>query len=124
MASIPVDLELKKAFQELQTKMIETTQKLKMSDIQIESLKKTIQHAKLTDSEILSLPADTRMYQGLGRTFLLTTPQDIKKDIEEKIKTSDEKIKNLESNKVYLEKSLKESEDNLREMIAQKQKGH
>ncbi|XP_013792665.1 prefoldin subunit 1-like [Limulus polyphemus] len=96
MASIPVDLELKKAFQELQTKMVETTQKLKMSDIQIESLKKTIQHAKLTDSEILSLPADTRMYQGLGRTFLLTTPQDIKKDIEEKIKTSDEKIKNLE----------------------------
>ena len=33
-----------------------------------------------------------------------------------------DKIKKLETNKEYLAKNLKESEDNLRELVAQKQK--
>ena len=33
-----------------------------------------------------------------------------------------DKIKKLETNKEYLTKNLKESEDNLRELVAQKQK--
>ena len=33
-----------------------------------------------------------------------------------------EKIQKLEANKEYLAKNLKESEDNLRELVAQKQK--
>ncbi|PSN40340.1 Prefoldin subunit 1 [Blattella germanica] len=72
-----VDLELKKAFSELQQKMLETTQKLKLADIQIESLKRSQQHAQLTEKEI-------------------------------------------SNNKNYLERNLKESENNLREMVQQR----
>jgi hypothetical protein len=42
------DLELKKAFGELQGKMVETQQKMKLSDLQIENLKRTITHSQLT----------------------------------------------------------------------------
>ncbi|XP_047907473.1 prefoldin subunit 1 isoform X2 [Anser cygnoides] len=63
----PVDLELKKAFTELQAKVIDTQQKVKLADIQIEQLSKTKKHAHLTDTEIMMLVDETRMYEGVGR---------------------------------------------------------
>jgi len=55
------------AFQELQTKMVSTTQQLKIADFQIEQLKRQIVHAKLVEKEIDSLPKDVRTYEGVGR---------------------------------------------------------
>ncbi|NXS45728.1 PFD1 protein, partial [Balaeniceps rex] len=63
----PVDLELKKAFSELQAKVIDTQQKVKLADIQIEQLSKTKKHAHLTDTEVMMLVDETRMYEGVGR---------------------------------------------------------
>lgn len=120
-STLPVDLELKKAFQELQVKMIETTQKLKMSDLQIEALRRSIQHSKLTDQEISSLPSGIRTFEGIGRMFILTNPKEVSNNLEKKMQSAEEKIKTLEASKNYLEKSLKESEDNLRDMIVSKQ---
>uniref|UniRef100_A0A674K5K4 Prefoldin subunit 1 n=1 Tax=Terrapene triunguis TaxID=2587831 RepID=A0A674K5K4_9SAUR len=65
----PVDLELKKAFTELQAKVIDTQQKVKLADIQIEQLNRTKKHAHLTDTEIMTLVDETRMYEGVGRIF-------------------------------------------------------
>ena len=44
-------MELKKAFMELQSKMVDTKQKLKMADLQIENLKRTITHSGTKYSE-------------------------------------------------------------------------
>ncbi|KAF7461637.1 Hypothetical predicted protein [Marmota monax] len=63
----PVDLELKKAFTELQAKVIDTQQKVKLADIQIEQLNRTKKHAHLTDTEIMTLVDETNMYEGVGR---------------------------------------------------------
>ncbi|GBN76783.1 Prefoldin subunit 1 [Araneus ventricosus] len=122
MTSKGVDLELKKAFQELQAKVLDTTQKLKLADIQIDSLNKTIQHAHLTQLELKSFPEDTSMFNGVGRMFLLTPQDKIISMLSEKIQTSQDKIKELETTKSYLERSMKESEENLRELVASKQK--
>ncbi|XP_038952889.1 prefoldin subunit 1 isoform X1 [Rattus norvegicus] len=62
-----VDLELKKAFTELQAKVIDTQQKVKLADIQIEQLNRTKKHAHLTDTEIMTLVDETNMYEGVGR---------------------------------------------------------
>lgn len=121
MAASAVDMELRKAFQELQVKMVETQQQLKLLDMQVEQQRRLQQHAKLTESEIAGLPDGTKMFEGVGRMFLLHDKPTIKSVLEEKIKSSDEKIKNLEGSKTYYQKKLKESEDNLREMVAQKQ---
>ncbi|CAI5642317.1 prefoldin subunit 1 isoform X1 [Oreochromis niloticus] len=113
----PVDLELKKAFSELQVKMIDTQQKVKMADLQIDQLTRVQKHAKLTHAEIATLPDNTRLYEGVGRMFILQSKEEINNLLTDKQKTADEKIKELEQRKVYLERSVKEAEDNIREML-------
>ncbi|KAL7638634.1 UNVERIFIED_CONTAM: hypothetical protein RMT77_011206 [Armadillidium vulgare] len=115
------DLELKKAFIELQGKVQETNQKLRIADVQIDSLKKQITHAQLTDKEIQNLGASTRVYESIGRMFLLTDIPKVRENLTQKVNKCNDKISSLQSNKTYLEKSLQESQNNLREMIKFKQ---
>lgn len=92
----PVDLELKKAFTELQAKVIDTQQKVKLADIQIEQLNRTKKHAHLTDTEIMTLVDETNMYEGVGRMFILQSKEVIHNQLLEKQKIAEEKIKELE----------------------------
>ena len=46
------DMELKQAFAELQAKVVESKQKIKLHDLQIENMKRSITHSTLTDTEI------------------------------------------------------------------------
>ncbi|XP_028451795.1 prefoldin subunit 1 isoform X2 [Perca flavescens] len=112
----PIDLELKKAFSELQVKMIDTQQKVKLADLQIDQLTRVQKHAKLTHAEVAVLADNTRLYEGVGRMFILQSKEDINNQLMDKQKTAEEKIKELEK-KVYLERSVKEAEDNIREML-------
>ncbi|KAI9522838.1 Prefoldin subunit 1 [Dissostichus eleginoides] len=112
-----IDLELKKAFSELQVKMLDTQQKAKLSDLQIDQLTRVQKLAKLTSAEISPLSSSTRLYEGVGRMFILQSKEDINNQLMDKQKTADEKIKELEQRKVYLERSVKEAEDNIREML-------
>ncbi|CAI5642320.1 unnamed protein product [Oreochromis niloticus] len=105
------------AFSELQVKMIDTQQKVKMADLQIDQLTRVQKHAKLTHAEIATLPDNTRLYEGVGRMFILQSKEEINNLLTDKQKTADEKIKELEQRKVYLERSVKEAEDNIREML-------
>ncbi|XP_012269356.2 prefoldin subunit 1 [Athalia rosae] len=115
------DQELRKAFTELQQKIIDTTQKLRLADVQIESLKRTKQHADLTVKEVASLPPNTKTYESVGRMFLLDDVATIKEGLEKRMKNADEKIKTLENNKLFLEQSLKDNTNNVREMVQQRQ---
>ncbi|XP_075756209.1 prefoldin subunit 1 isoform X1 [Pelodiscus sinensis] len=98
----PVDLELKKAFTELQAKVIDTQQKVKLADIQIEQLNRTKKHAHLTDAEIMTLVDETRMYEGVGRMFILQSKGVIHNQLLEKQKIAEEKIKELEVSNLWL----------------------
>lgn len=114
------DMELRKAFVELQTKMVDTKQKMKMADLQIENLKRSITHTELTSAELKGLPENTRLYESCGRMFMLSSKSDVDQTLDKKQEGCKEKIKNLEANKTYLERSLKDSENSLRELIAVK----
>ncbi|XP_034406022.1 prefoldin subunit 1 [Cyclopterus lumpus] len=113
----PIDLELKKAFSELQVKMIDTQQKVKLADLQIDQLTRVQKHAKLTHAEIATLSDSTRLYEGVGRMFILQSTEEINNQLKDKQRTAEEKIRELEQKKVYLERSVKEAEDNIREML-------
>ncbi|MCL4132918.1 UNVERIFIED_CONTAM: hypothetical protein GTU68_064976 [Idotea baltica] len=106
---------------ELQGKVQETNQKLRIADVQIDSLKKQITHAQLTDMEIQNLGDSTRVYESIGRMFLLTQIPNVRENLTVKVNKCNDKISSLQSNKTYLEKSLQESQNNLREMIKCKQ---
>lgn len=70
--------------------------------------------------EISTLDGNTRTYESVGRMFILTPMDEVKKNLKKRQETADEKIKALENNKSYLERSLKESENNIREMVQQR----
>lgn len=113
-------MELRKAFVELHIKVNESKQKMKMADLQIENLKRSIVHTELTEAELKTLPEETRLYQSVGRMFLLSSKTDVDQMLEKKRASSQDKIKNLQANKTYLERNLKDSENSLREIINQK----
>ena len=82
--------------------MVETSQKLKLADIQIETLKRSMTHAQLTDKEIGQLPVDINTYESLGRMFLLKDSTEARKNLENKIKVCEEKINALEVSPLLL----------------------
>lgn len=114
------DMELKAAFAELQAKMIESKQKIKMHDLQIENLKRSSTHASLTDQEIGQLPQETKVYESAGRMFLLSDIQTVRAGLDRKNEAVKEKVHTLIGNKEYLERQIKESENNLRELVMAK----
>lgn len=113
----PVDLELKKAFIELQVKMVETSKKIQVIDSQIGVLKRVLQHVDITQREITTLPPGTKTYESVGRMFLLTDLEEVKTNLKNRESQLTTRTAELEHNKQYLEKDLKESEDNIREMV-------
>ncbi len=76
--------------------MVETSQKLKLADLQIETLKRSMTHAQLTDKEISQLPTDTKTYESVGRMFVLKEITEARTNLENKIKGCEEKVKTLE----------------------------
>jgi len=122
MAGSMVDMELKKAFMELQKKMMDTQNQMRISDVQIDSLGKEKRKIQLTQSEIQQLSDDTKLYQSIGRMFLYKSKPDIMQVLKDEYKDAESKISELEAKKTYLERSVKSSEENLREMVAQRRK--
>ncbi|RLW03073.1 hypothetical protein DV515_00007017 [Chloebia gouldiae] len=55
------------AFTELQAKVMDTQQKVKLADLQIEQLTKTKKHAHLTDTEVMMLVDETRILSGCAK---------------------------------------------------------
>lgn len=121
MAAPTFDEDLKKAFQELQVKVITTTQQVKLAEAQISQLSRNVTHAKLTDQELSTLPEETRTYQAVGRMFMLEPMSEVRSSLNKKIKEGEDKVKTIDQNKQRLQKSVKDQENNIREMLSSRQ---
>uniref|UniRef100_A0A2S2NXH9 Prefoldin subunit 1 n=1 Tax=Schizaphis graminum TaxID=13262 RepID=A0A2S2NXH9_SCHGA len=115
-----VDMDLKNAFKELHEKLLYASQKIKLADLQIDTLRRTKQHNILTKQELEKIPKDVKTYEALGRAFVLTPRDDVFKNLDKINCDTEQKITVLENTKQYLEGNLKESENNLREMVQRK----
>ncbi|XP_033151117.1 prefoldin subunit 1 [Drosophila mauritiana] len=115
-----MDIELKKAFTEMQINKRETTKKIHMIDMKCDMVKTGKRKYQLTEKGTSSLADDTRVYQSVGRMFLLTDVQNMREDLKAKQDKCDKAIELLEKKKEFLEKSLKSQEDGLRELVQQR----
>lgn len=115
-----MDLELKKAFSDLQRKMINTKQKLTLKDMQIGQITRVKQENENTLKEFDKLSEDTVVYESVGRSFILTDISQTKVNLNAENKNIDEKITTLQSDKVILNRNLTQSQENLRELVQQK----
>ncbi|EDX03911.1 prefoldin subunit 1 [Drosophila simulans] len=115
-----MDIELKKAFTEMQINKLETTKKIHMIDMKCDMVKTGKHKYQLTEKGTSSLADDTRVYQSVGRMFLLTDVQNMREDLKAKQDKCDKAIELLEKKKEFLQKSLKSQEDGLRELVQQR----
>ncbi|XP_027065509.2 prefoldin subunit 1 [Coffea arabica] len=109
----------RKAFLEIQSRMIESTAKLKQVQNQIRSKEGEKKRAYLTLEELRQLLDDTNTYKSIGRTFVLEPKSVLMDEQEQKLKDSEAAISALEKSKEYLEKQIAEVENNLRELLQQ-----
>lgn len=65
-------------------------------------------------------PSPCRVYESIGRMFALTTVPEMTSTLKTRKETADSIIKECDTHKAYLIKTLKGQEDNLREMVQQK----
>lgn len=117
-----MDLELKRAFEELQRKMVSTGQKLQLKDMQISQMKRQKQENENTAKEFAKMSDDTVVYESVGRSFILTDINRMKENLTSENKMLDEKTTTFQNDKVFLTRSLAQSEENLRELVQQKKK--
>lgn len=118
--ALPVDLELKKAFIELQTKMVVTSKKIQIIDSQISVIQRALIHVDITQREISKLPPGTKTYESIGRMFLFNDLKQVKNNLKNRETNLITRSTELEKSKCYLETNLKDSEDNIREMVQQR----
>lgn len=119
-AAMGVDMELKKAFQELQQQVMETRTKLQLIDAQTEVARRSATRARLTATELKSMSTDTPVYESVGRAFYTRPLADMVAQLDTEAATGEEKVKTLAESKTKLEKRVKDTENNLRELVAQK----
>lgn len=67
-----------------------------------------------------TLEDNTKTYESVGRMFLLTPIEQVKCNLRTKQVNAEEKVKIIENNKTYLENSLREATNNLRELVQTK----
>ncbi|CAL9083666.1 unnamed protein product [Musa textilis] len=117
------------AFIEIQSRMIETTGKLKQVQNQIRAKEGEKKRAYLTMEELRQLSDDTNTYKSIGKKtifnfskpklFVLEPKSLMLNEQEQKYKDSETAITSLQTSKEYLEKQMAEVENNLRELLQQ-----
>ena len=65
-----------------------------------------------------------KVYESVGRMFLLSDIANVRSGLDKKTDNLKEKISVLNSNKEYLDRQVKEQENNLRELITSKKKSN
>ena len=84
------------AFSELQAKKQETSQLVSVAEGQIQTLKRSIAHSRLTCKELESLPPATPLYHAVGRMFLLASHEGVRASLAREEREAEKKIKEIE----------------------------
>ncbi|VDN60461.1 unnamed protein product [Dracunculus medinensis] len=116
--------QLKKAFQDLQLKMIETNKRLQHGEMQRKLQEQAcFKHfkkeriAQLTKMQLSELESERPVFRSIGRMFVRESIKDEIARSDREIASAKEKIATIDRQKEYLENNLAEAEGNLREMV-------
>mmetsp|Transcript_2537 Transcript_2537/g.6819 ORF Transcript_2537/g.6819 Transcript_2537/m.6819 type:complete len:139 (+) Transcript_2537:160-576(+) len=111
------DKQTEQQFMELQQKMVQETNKLKHLQSQTRQSEIEKRKCTLTLQELSGLPADVNTFRAIGRTFVLVDKADMTKELEESVAKNEEFVKNSKDKKIYLEKQVKEAEEEIRDLL-------
>lgn len=117
-----VDEELRKAFSELQMKMIDVKHRLTVADLEIDKFSRMQQYTDIVIKDVDNLKKGTRLFYSIGRMYLLEDDESVKKILKTKKEYASNRIKDIEKGIHVMEKNLKDSEKSLRELVEQKRR--
>ncbi|KAK9806648.1 hypothetical protein WJX73_003938 [Symbiochloris irregularis] len=105
------------AFQELQSKFIQSTAQKNEVLQKLSSVVRTGRLASLTREELIKMPSDTVTYENIGKAYFLSPKQETVDSLELKLKDCASQQSNLLSKKDALERQTKATENELRELL-------
>ncbi|MFH4976389.1 hypothetical protein AB6A40_003098 [Gnathostoma spinigerum] len=111
------DEQLRKMFQDLQAKMIATKEKIEEGEEVCRNEEKAIKVASVVKGRLEELSDSNKVYRAVGRSFLLVDRKSELSRQDAVTKAAEEKIVAINKQKEYLQKSLVDAEQNLREMV-------
>ena len=86
----------------------------------ISNEEKTLKMAQLTKKEMDELPKDnTKMYRGVGKMFMASSRDEVHTHLANEMKSSDAAITDLGQKRDYLEKRIKSTQQNMKELTKQ-----
>ncbi|KAK6510412.1 hypothetical protein TWF506_009520 [Arthrobotrys conoides] len=108
---------LQKVLQEIETQAILSQQQLAVVKSQITSKQRDTRMIQLTESELSSLPASTKVYEGVGKMFIQEDTSKVKKRLETERNTLEEDIKGLKKRQTYLETTYSNASDHMNKIL-------
>ncbi|KAL5118265.1 hypothetical protein ACEQ8H_003775 [Pleosporales sp. CAS-2024a] len=108
---------LQKVFQEISQKKAFAEQQLVIVRQQKVARTRESRMLQLTASEVESLPAGTKVYEGVGKMFVCTPISDVQKRLEKESAALTKEMSNLEKKEDYLEKTYTNSKNSLEQVL-------
>lgn len=112
-----IDAETKKQFEELQKKMVDARSRLQITEMQIRTHSIAVKKNELTTGEIDKLEDSSRMFRGVGRMFMLESKAETVERLAAESDESKGAAATCQKEKAYLQRTYKESEEALRELL-------
>lgn len=106
----------------MQVNKIETTKKIRILDVQIDTLKKQKQRFELTAKEVGNLSETSKVYSAVGRMFVLSSVPEIKDELIQKQDKVEKVVDKCAKSKNVLIANLQTQESALRELVDNKKK--
>ncbi|KZF26296.1 Prefoldin [Xylona heveae TC161] len=114
--SIPPEA-LQKLAQEIETRAVVSQQQIGIVRTQIAAKQRDVRLQELTANEATTLPKDTKVYEGVGKMFVLTPLENVKDRLAAEKEELKSDINNLEKKLQYLETTHKNSRDHIEHML-------
>ena len=120
LAGASTDPTANKELMDLRMQYMQTKKDYGLTQAEANKLQREIKVSELTRSELGSLPenSDARMYQGIGKMFMLSTREAVFATLDKTIKDSQSKEADCSKKASYLENRLKSQEQNIRELLS------
>lgn len=110
------------AFTEMQQNKVETSKKIRILDVQIDTLKKQKQRYDLTAREVSNLNESAKVYSAVGRMFVMSSVPEIKDELRVKNEKVEKVVDSCAKSKNLMIQNLADQESALRELVENKKK--
>ncbi|KAF4634057.1 hypothetical protein G7Y89_g4061 [Cudoniella acicularis] len=104
---------LQKLVQEIETQAIQAQQQINTVKSQIALKQREIRMLQLTSSEVATLPADTPVYEGIGKMFVFSPTAEVDKRLTAETSELKSDVENLGKKLQYLETTYKNSREHI-----------